>query len=280
MKAESPRSRPKKSLGQNFLVDGTVAPRIVEESGIDGSFGVIEIGPGRGALTGELLKAAKKVVAVELDGGLIPQLEKKFGATGRLVLLHADILKVDIAELIDREFAGMRVAVMGNLPYYITSPIIMGLLERRLAIETIVAMVQREAARRLCAEPKSRDTGAVSIAVRYYSEPRVLFDVPPDSFRPAPKVTSSVIKLDVLKTPSVSPSDERAMFAAVRAAFSQRRKSAVNAIAAGLGIEKRRVADAFASLSLDPMSRAENLSAGDYAALSGLLADAAASKGI
>ncbi len=271
MKQNSP-NKPKKSLGQNFLTDSSVAPKMVELSGIDKSYGVIEIGPGHGALTGALTEAAGSVTAIELDSDLIPELNGKFGSRDGFKLINADVLELDLAEIIKNDIPQDRVAVFGNLPYYITSPIIMKLLESRLPICSVTAMVQKEAAQRLCAEPKSREGGAVTMAVRYYSEPHILFDVPPTSFYPAPKVTSSVIRLDVLGEPSAKPQDERFMFAVIKAAFSQRRKTVANSIAAGLNIDKVLVCRALAETGLDEKLRAENISVSEYSDLSDALA--------
>ncbi len=263
----------KKSLGQNFLINPGIAPKMLDESGINGDFGVIEIGPGLGALTKELVKRAKRVVAVELDQDLIPNLIEKFGHIDSFKLVHGDILKIDLESLIAEEFSGMRCAVVGNLPYYITTPILMKLLEERLPIEMIVAMVQKEAAERLAAKEGSRESGAVTLAVRYYSEPEILFDVSPGSFQPMPKVTSSVIKLLVREEPPVSPKDPRFMFSVIKAAFSQRRKVSVNAVSAGLRLEKQVVMEAFSDCGIDLMIRAERMTLADFAAVSDLLSE-------
>lgn len=261
-------ARPKKGLGQNFLINPAVAPKMIEQSGLDSSYGVLEIGPGRGALTKHLVESAKLVVAVELDAALAKSLPAQLGEPENLVIVEGDVLKLDLAALLARYFGDMRVAVFGNLPYYITSPILMKLLEERLPVEFITAMVQKEAAQRLCAAPATRQSGAVTLAVNYYAEPEILFDVSSGSFYPAPKVTSSVIKLTRRETPAVFPRSARAMFAVIKAAYAQRRKRAVNAIAGGLGAEKAAVEAAFARLGIDANARAENLSLAQFAALS------------
>lgn len=263
--------RAKKHLGQNFIVNPGVCPKFVESCGIDERFGVLEIGPGLGALTVELAKRAKKVLAVEVDGELIPRLRENVAPFRNVEIIEGDILSADIAGLIQSRFGGLRAAAAGNLPYYITSPVIMKLLEERPPVEFVAAMVQKEAAQRLCAPEGSRESGAVTLAVRYYSEPHMLFDVSPGSFMPPPSVTSTVIKLDIRTDPPVRPRDEKAMFKVIRAAFSQRRKTAVNALSSGLGRDKAAVAAAFEALSLSPDIRPERLVLRDFAALSDLL---------
>ena len=237
-----------KGFGQNFIVNPGVCPKIVEAAGIDENWGVLEIGPGIGVLTKELALRAKKVVAVEVDMRLPPLLEETLAEFDNVEIVLQDILKVDIAALIRKKFPGMPVAVCANLPYYITSPILMRLLEERLPVENITVMVQCEAAQRLCAPPGTRQAGAISYAVAYYASPRQLFTVQPGSFYPAPKVTSAVIRLDVRKTPAgdLDPAAERALFAVIRAAFSQRRKTAANGISAGLAADKAAVLAAMA----------------------------------
>jgi len=264
-------TRPKKALGQNFLVNPGIAPKMVERSGITGDFGIIEIGAGRGALTKELVLAAKKVVAIEIDGGLAAELEDRLGDSRNLRILRRDVLATDFSELIASELKNMPVAIFGNLPYYITSPIIMKLLEARLPVEMIVVMVQKEAARRLAAKEASRESGAITLAVRYYSVPEILFDVSPGSFSPVPKVTSSVLKLTVRKSPSAAPKDEALMFGIIRAAFSQRRKMAVSAVSSGMVLEKAKVGAAFSLCGISLAARAEQLSLSDFAALSDCL---------
>jgi len=265
-------SRPKKSLGQNFLTNPGIAPKMIELSGMSGDFGVIEIGPGRGALTKELVRSAKKVVAIEKDGSLIPELKNSFERFENLTVILSDVLEVNLKELIASEFGAMPVAIFGNLPYNITSPIIMKLLEEKLPVEIIVVMVQKEAAKRLSAPEASRESGAITLAVRYYSSPEILFDVSPGSFYPVPRVTSSVMKLTVRKKPPVTPKDEALMFRIIRAAFSQRRKMAVSAICSGIAAEKSKVREAFDLCGIEAMSRAEQLTLADFAALANSLA--------
>ena len=260
-----------KQFGQNFIVNPGVCPKIVEASGIDESFGVIEIGPGVGVLTKELAKRAKKVVAVEVDERLPAILTETLAEFPNVRVVLGDVLKTDLAALIRDEFPGLRVAVCANLPYYITSPIVMKLLEDKLPIEHITVMVQHEAAQRLCAEPGTREAGAVTYAVHYYAQPKLLFTVSPGSFYPAPKVTSAVIRLTLHKAPPVETRDEAALFSTVRAAFGQRRKTAVNAVSAGLDLPKERVAAAMADAGIAPAARAERITLAQYAVLADAL---------
>ena len=260
-----------KGFGQNFIVNPGVPPKIVDAAGIDRSFGVLEIGPGIGVLTKEIAKRAGKVVAIEVDKRLPPVLEETLAGFDNVKVILQDVLKANLPALMAQEFAGMPVAVCANLPYYITSPIIMKLLEDRLPIQNITVMVQ--------AQPGTRESGAVSCAVRYYAEPRVMFTVQAGSFYPAPKVTSAVVRLDIRPTPAVAVPDEKAYFALVRAAFGQRRKTAANAIAAGLGLPRQQVADALAAAGLDPRVRPEQLTLEHFAALAAALRAAGPSAG-
>lgn len=256
-----------KALGQNFIVNPAVCPRMADESGIDSESGVIEIGAGIGVLTAELAKRAKKVVCIELDAKLLPILDETLADFDNVEIINADVLKTDLAALIEEKFKGMSVYVCANLPYYITSPVIMSLLESKLPLTAITVMVQREAAQRLCAPVGSRLSGAVTVAVDYYAEAKKLFDVSAGSFMPAPKVDSSVIRLDIRKQPSVAVKDEKLFFSMVHAAFGQRRKTASNSISSGTGISKDAVARAIEQCGLPPAVRAETLTAPQLAAL-------------
>lgn len=256
-----------KGFGQNFIVNPGVCPKIVEASGIDKRYGVIEVGPGIGVLTKELAKRAGKVVAIEVDSRLPPVLAETLAEFDNVKILLQDVLAADLHRLIAEEFAGMPVAVCANLPYYITSPIIMKLLGERLPIESLTVMVQKEAAERLAAEPGTRESGAISCAVRYYAVPKLLFSVQPGSFYPAPKVTSAVVRMEVRPQPAVQVEDEAGYFALVRAAFGQRRKTAVNAIASGLGLPKEQVTAAVEQAGCDPRVRPERLTLEDFAAV-------------
>ena len=256
-----------KALGQNFIVNPSVCPRMADESGIDSESGVIEIGAGIGVLTAELAKRAKKVVCIELDSKLLPILDETLADFDNIEIINADVLKTDLAALIDEKFSGMPVYVCANLPYYITSPVIMPLLESRLPLKAVTVMVQREAAQRLCAPVGSRLSGAVTVAVDYYAEARKLFDVSAGSFMPAPKVDSSVIRLDIREKPGIEVSDEKLFFSMVHAAFSQRRKTASNSISSGTGIPKAVVAEAIERCGFPPAVRAESMTAEQLAAL-------------
>ena len=257
-----------KSLGQNFLINPTVCPRMADACGADSDTGVLEIGAGIGVLTAELAKRAKKVVSLELDTRLIPVLAETLGEFSNVEVLNADVLKLDLNKLIDDCFQGMHVAVCANLPYYITSPVIMALLESRIPVDAVTVMVQKEAAARLCAPVGSRDAGAVTVAVNYYAQAEKLFDVSAGSFMPAPKVDSSVIRLNIRKEPPVEVSDEKFFFRVIKAAFGQRRKTASNSLSAGLGMPKDKVSTAIAAAGFEPSVRAESLTMQELARLS------------
>ncbi len=263
-----------KSLGQNFLINPTVCPRIAEEGGAGPGTGVIEIGTGIGVLTAELAKRADKVVAVEIDSRLMPVLAETLADYHNIKIINDDVLKVDLHRLIREEFGGMDVAVCANLPYYITSPIIMGLLEARLPIKSITVMVQKEAAIRICAQPGTREAGAVSLAVRYFSTPKLLFHVSRGSFLPAPNVDSCVIRLDVREQTPENVRDEMFFFRLVRAAFSQRRKTLVNPVASVLAVSKESVKAALEQLGIRQTARAEELTLEEFISLSNLLTEA------
>lgn len=248
-----------KSLGQNFLINPSVCPRMAELSGAAQGVGVIEIGPGIGVLTNELCALAEKVVAVELDKRLLPVLEETLAEYDNIKVINADVLELDLQKLIEEEFAGMEVVVCANLPYYITSPVIMKLLEDKLPISAVTVMVQKEAARRICAPVGSRESGAVTVSVNYYAKPELLFDVSAGSFMPAPKVDSAVMRLDILDEPPVK-TDEKKFFAVVKAAFSQRRKVISNSLSSGLGIGKAEVLTILEAAGVPANARAETLS--------------------
>ena len=261
-----------KALGQNFIVDSSVCPKMAEfATRFDDKFGVIEIGPGIGVLTRELSRCAQKVVAIELDRRLIPILKETLADCKNTEVIWGDAMKLDLHSLIREKFGDMRVAVCANLPYYITSPIIMGLLEAKLPLDNITVMVQKEAAVRFCAEPGSRECGAVSAAVWYYSRPKILFDVGPGAFSPRPKVNSAVMHLVLREQPPVQVQDEAFFFTVVRAAFGQRRKTAANAIAALTGIPRADVDAAIAEAGLPAAVRAERMTLEQFAVLSDIL---------
>lgn len=253
-----------KSLGQNFLVNPAVCPKIAEMGGAEPDSGILEIGTGIGVLTHELALRAGKVVAVEIDDRLIPILNETLKEHDNITIINADIMKLDLSEIINKHFQGMDVSVCANLPYYITSPIIMKLLESRLPIKSITVMVQKETGTRLCAELGTRDVGAVTVAVRYYSEPKLLFNVSRGSFLPMPNVDSCVIRFDILNKPHDNIKDEAFFFRIVRGAFSQRRKTLVNSLSSALGIEKKHVISAVSKIGLNENIRPEQLLMDDF----------------
>ena len=257
-----------KALGQNFLINPSVCPRMAQYCGAGEGVGVIEVGPGFGVLTHELCQLADKVVSIELDKRLMPVLAETMAEHENFKVINEDILKIDLHKLIEDEFQGMRVVVCANLPYYITSPVIMKLLEDKLPIEAITVMVQKEAAQRLCAKVGTRDSSSITVAVNYYSEPNLLFHVSAGSFMPAPKVDSAVIRLDIGGKPRVETKDEKMFFKVVKAAFAQRRKTVVNSISSSLSIEKAKVEEALANSGVSKTARAEQLTLEDFANIS------------
>ncbi len=256
-----------KKLGQNFLINPSVCPRIAEMGNAQKGFGVIEIGPGIGVLTNELCKRADKVVAIEIDDRLIPILNKTLAEHKNVKIINDDVMNVDLKKLIEEEFSGLEVAVCANLPYYITSPIIMMLLESRLPIKTITTMVQKEAGQRLCAPIGTRDMGAVTVAVNYFSKAKILFNVSRGSFMPAPNVDSCVIQFELNDTPP-AVNDEKYFFKVVRGMFSQRRKTILNCVSGSLGISKDIVLKAIEQTNLKPSARPEELSMNELIAFS------------
>ena len=248
-----------KALGQNFLINPSVCPRMAEMCGVDDESGVLEIGPGIGVLTRELAKRSKKTVAVELDTRLLPVLAETLADYPNASVVHGDVMKLNLHQLIKEEFPEMKVAVCANLPYYITSPVIMKILEEKLPITALTVMVQKEAADRICAKPGTRACGAVSAAVQYYAEPEILFQVSRGSFMPAPNVDSTVIRLNVREQPPVKLSDEAHFFRLIKAAFGQRRKTALNAVSSGMGLPKAEVAKAMERAGIAPTARAEQM---------------------
>lgn len=260
-----------KGLGQNFLINPTVCPRMAEMGNAQPGWGMIEIGAGVGVLTAELAERADKVVCIEIDSRLLPILDETLSEYDNIKIVNEDVLKVDLHKLIAEEFSNMPVAVCANLPYYITSPIIMNLLESRLPISSLTVMVQKEAAQRICAQPGSREVGAVSIAVRYYCEPQVLFQVSRGSFMPSPDVDSTVIRLDIRKEPAVQVNKEHDFFRVVKAAFSQRRKTLSNTLSSGLGIPKAQAIELLEQANVPSNLRAEQLSMQQFADIANAL---------
>lgn len=257
-----------KGFGQNFLVNPGVCPHICEVAGVQAATNVLEIGPGFGTLTRELAQRAKKVVSVEVDPRLLPVLAETLHGFNNVTIVNEDVLKCDLAALIQREFTGP-VVVCANLPYYITSPILMRLLEEQLPIESITVMVQKEAAERITAQPGSRAAGAVSYAVSYYAQPALMFSVKPGSFYPAPKVTSAVIQLQLRPALALAgqPERQQRLFRLVRASFGQRRKTLCNSASAGLGLPKPLIAAALHTAGLPPMARPEQLTLEEFISL-------------
>ena len=258
----------KKSLGQNFLINPSVCPDMAEASGCSG-IGVIEIGVGIGVLTCELAKRAKKVVCIEIDKRLEPILKKTLSDFDNIEIVWEDVLKLDLDSLIREKFGDMPVVVCANLPYYITSPIIMSLLESRLPIDSITVMVQKEAADRLTAAVGSREAGAVTVAVNYYADTKVVRRVSKGSFMPQPNVDSSVIRLDILKEPRIRVGNEKLFFKFVRAGFEQRRKTLVNSVSSVTRIEKSAVSAALENCGLRTDARIESLSMEDLSSVFG-----------
>lgn len=261
-----------KSLGQNFLINPSVCPRMAQLSGAKNGVGVIEVGPGIGVLTKELACLADKVVSVELDKRLLPVLEQTLSDFDNVKIVNDDILKIDLHRLIKEEFDGLDVVVCANLPYYITSPVIMRLLEEKIPVKSITVMVQKEAAQRICAKVGTRDSSAVTVAVNYYSKPSMLFTVSSGSFMPAPRVDSAVIKLDISDKPEVQAINEKVFFEVVKSAFAQRRKTILNSLSAGFSISKNNMAEILEKSNVAENMRAEQLSMQQIADISNNIA--------
>lgn len=261
-----------KALGQNFLVNPEVCPAMAQSLNCNESTGVIEIGAGVGVLTKELCAVAKKVVCIELDKRLLPVLDETLGDCTNLEIVNGDIMKIDLHKLISEKFSDCTsVKVCANLPYYITSPVIMTLLESELPIDEIVVMVQKEAGERLCAKVGTRQAGAVTVAVNFYAQSEMLFDVLRDSFMPSPNVDSVVIKLTLRKEQQFEIKNKKRFFAVVKGAFSQRRKTALNSISNTLGIGKDKLVSIFDTLMIDTAIRAEKLSMENFADISKMI---------
>lgn len=249
-----------KGLGQNFLINPSVCPRMAELGGAHADAGILEIGPGIGVLTAELSARAKRVAAVELDDRLLPVLDETLADCGNVRIIHGDAMKLDLVALIAEEFADCgEVSVCANLPYYITSPMIMSLLESRLPVRAVTVMVQKEAADRICAPVGSRESGALTVAVHYYAEPEILFKVSRGSFMPPPNVDSAVIRMTVREAPPCDVGDEGVFFGMVRAGFSQRRKTLANSLTSGGFLSRAEAAGALAEADIPPQTRIEAL---------------------
>ena len=262
-----------RSRGQNFLIQSWVPEGLVEGAGVSGSNGVLEMGPGIGPLTVRLSAAAGRVVAVELDRALLPVLAETLGGRDNVEVISGDILKLDIPALVDEKLAGLEPMACANLPYNITTPVMTALIEAK-RFSCIAVMIQREVARRICAAPGSPDYGAFSVYCQYHTEPELLFDVGPECFIPAPKVTSSVIRMRPLPSPPVPVKDEVRFFRVVKAAFGQRRKTLLNALSAGLpSLSREAVKAAVAACGLPDNVRGERLGIPEFAALTEALGE-------
>ncbi len=248
-----------KGLGQNFITNPDICPRIAENGNAREGFGVIEIGTGIGVLTAELARRADKVCAVEIDSRLLPILDETLADFNNIKIFNEDVMKCDLHKIIREEFTGLKAAVCANLPYYITSPVLMLLLESRLPVESITVMVQKEAAQRLCAKVGSRESGAITVAVNYYGTAKQLFGVSRGSFMPSPNVDSAVIKIEPRSTPILDEEDEKFFFRVVKSGFSQRRKTAANALSSMMGIPKENIHAALRELGLSETARLEGL---------------------
>ncbi len=256
-----------KNLGQNFLINEDVVDSIVENAEITKNDLVIEIGPGLGTLTSRLLEKAGKVICVELDKKMITILEKRFKLYENLELINDDILKINLNQLISQNKINeiKHVKIVANLPYYITTPIIMKLLEERLDIESITVMIQKEVAQRLAAKPGTSDVGSITYTIWYYTEPKIVLEVPKESFIPAPEVTSSVIKLDILKQPRIEVKDEKQFFKIIKVAFMQKRKTLINALVNGKVFQNKEDAKkCLDELKIDEKIRGERLTLEQY----------------
>ena len=256
-----------RAMGQNFLIAAWVPERIADEAGIDEKTGVLEVGPGVGCLTHALAQRAGKVVSLELDERLRPVLAETLSDCENAEIVFADALKTDLAALVREKLSGLRPVVCANLPYNVTSPLLTAFFEAG-CFETVTVMIQREVAHRLCAKPGTADYGAFTVFTQWHAEPEILFDVSPGCFLPAPKVTSSVVKLTVRKAPPVEVISEKRFFAVVRAAFNQRRKTLLNALSSGLsGCTKEQIAAAIKDCGFDEKIRGEALGIPEFAAL-------------
>ena len=260
-----------KSLGQNFLINPSVCPKIAEQGGCGESVCALEIGTGIGVLTRELAARCEKVVAVEIDRGLQPILEETLAEFDNVEVIFEDVMEADLLRIIGEKFGGRDVVVCANLPYYITSPVIMRVLESRLPVKSMTVMVQREAADRICAAPGTRECGALSYAVNYYSVPKMLFKVNRGSFMPAPNVDSAVIHLDIREERLLPEDEEKTLFRLIRAGFSQRRKQLLNPLSAELHKTKTEVSELLQSAGINPLARAEELSLEDYIRLAKMI---------
>lgn len=263
-----------KKFGQNFLIDSHVLDKIIAAAGVTKKDVVLEIGPGFGTMTQYLAEAAKEVIAVEIDKSLIPILHETLADYENVTIINEDILKVDIAKLVEEKNGGKPIKVVANLPYYITTPIIMGLFESHVPLDNITVMVQKEVAQRMQAGPGTKDYGALSLAVQFYAEPYIVANVPPNCFIPRPGVGSAVIRLTKWENPSIAVKDEKLLFALIRASFNQRRKTLQNSLVnGGISVTKEQVVEALEKLELSSTVRGEALTLEQFASLSDTLKD-------
>lgn len=261
-----------KKFGQNFLIDSHVLDKIIAAAGVTKDDVVLEIGPGFGTMTQYLAEAAKEVIAVEIDKTLIPILHETLADYDNVTIINEDILKVDIGKLVEEKNGGKPIKVVANLPYYITTPIIMGLFEAHVPLDNITVMVQKEVAQRMQAGPGTKDYGALSLAVQFYAEPYIVANVPPNCFIPRPGVGSAVIRLTRWDNPPIAVKDEAFMFSLIRASFNQRRKTLQNSLVnGGVKITKEQVVDALEQMELPATVRGEALTLEQFAKLSDLL---------
>ncbi|MCD8221797.1 MAG: 16S rRNA (adenine(1518)-N(6)/adenine(1519)-N(6))-dimethyltransferase RsmA [Clostridiales bacterium] len=262
-----------KRFGQNFLIDTHVLDKIIRAANVTKDDVVLEIGPGIGTMTQYLAEAAGLVIAVEIDDRLIPILRETLKGYDNVVIIHDDILKVNIRELAERYHGGRPLKVAANLPYYITTPVIMGLLEKEMPVDNITVMIQKEVAERMQAEPGGKDYGALSLAVQYYAEPYIVANVPPNCFIPRPKVGSAVIRLTRYQEPPVSVRNPELMFRLIRASFQQRRKTLQNGLnnCADIPFSREEIAAAIERIGLPPTVRGETLTLAQFACLADIL---------
>ena len=262
-----------KKFGQNFLIDTHVLEKIIDKAQISKEDCVIEIGPGIGTMTQYLAENARRVIAIEIDQNLIPILQDTLSGYGNVMVMNEDVLKVDMHSLIEEQNQGNSIKVVANLPYYITTPIVMGLLESHIPLDSITIMVQKEVAQRMQEGPGSKEYGALSLTVQYYARPEIVAHVPPNCFMPRPKVGSAVIRLTCHDRPPVEVKNEKFMFDLIRASFNQRRKTLVNGLgnAANLNLGKEQVEAALTAMELSPGIRGEALSLEQFAELSNIL---------
>ncbi len=254
-----------KALGQNFIINPSICPYMAENCSNSKEAGILEIGPGIGVLTIELAKRFKKVISIEIDKKLIPILKETTNQYPNVTIINNDILKTDLKELFKNEFSECNeVNVCANLPYYITSEIIMHILENNPGFSSLTVMVQKEAAHRICADPGTRNSGAISLAVRYYGEPQILFEVGRGSFIPTPNVDSSVIKIEMSNLNSQKVNNKKTFFKVVKYAFAQRRKNILNSLSTGFGMSKEQIKRVLQKSGIDFIKRAEQLSIDEF----------------